>query len=133
MIYQVENLVIADIPEGFIFGAGSWDDQAISPPGGPPPPGSRSDIPGDWVDPPYANEIRMLLELARSRTTYWREYPALEEEIRGYLDLALGALYGPVDPAAVEPRSLDDVGELEQRLEQGLTRLRTMREGLSTA
>jgi hypothetical protein len=129
--YKVNNLLVVDLPEDFVFGTGAFDAQAISPPGGPPPPGSKADIPEDWVDPPYADEIRMLLEVARSRATHWREHPELEEEFRGYLDLALGSLYGPVDPAAVEPRSVDDIRDLEGRLGSALDHARTLREGLS--
>lgn len=133
VIYQIENLLVVDLPEGFVFGTGAFDAQETSPPGGPPPPGSKSDIPDDWTDPPYADEIRMLLELARSRATSWGEVSELEEEFRGYVDLALGVLYGPVDPAAVEPRSLDDIADLEQRLEQALDDSRRKRETLSAS
>jgi hypothetical protein len=131
VIYQVKNLLIADLPEGFVFGTGAFDAQEISPPGGPPPPGSKAEIPEDWVDPPFADEIRMLLELARSRSTYWREQSGLEEEFRGYVDLALSVLHGPVDPASVEPRSIDDVSDLERRLEGALEHARSLREGFS--
>jgi hypothetical protein len=131
MIYQAENLLVVDLPEGFVFGTGAFDAQDISPPGGPPPPGSKAEIPDDWVDPPYADEIRMLLELARSRSTAWREHPELEEEFRGYVDLALSVLHGPVDPASVQPSSLDDVSDLERRLESALEHARRLREGFS--
>ena len=93
MIYHVENLLVVDLPDGFVFGTGAFDAQT-SPPGGPPPPGSRAEIPDNWVEPPYADDIRILLELARSRSTYWREHPELEEEFRGYVDLALSVLHG---------------------------------------
>jgi hypothetical protein len=133
LAYQAHNLLLVEVPEGFVFGTGAFDAQEISPPGGPPPPGSKAEIPDDWVDPPFADDIRMLLELARSRATYWRESPELEEEFRGYVDLALSVLHGPVDPAAVEPRSLDDVADLERQLERALDHARSLREGFSAS
>jgi hypothetical protein len=129
MAYAVKDTLIVEIPEGFSFGTDAFD-AAISPPGGPPPPGSKIDIPDDWVDPPFVDDVRMLIELARGKATYWREQEDLREQVRGYLDLALAALYGAVDPAAVQPRMIGEVDELERRLSASLAATRELRSQL---
>jgi hypothetical protein len=131
MAYHIEESLIVAVPSGFIFGTGAFDD-GISPPGGPPPPGSKSEIPDDWVDPPFADDVRMLLELAGGLATSWRDSPALEEEFRSYVDLALGVLYGPADPAVTQPRSVADLDDVERRLERALSHCRAMRERLAS-
>jgi len=128
--YIGEHLLVV-IPEGFAFGSDSFTD-SVSPPGGPPPPGSGSIVsrPDDWVDPPFADDVRILLEVARARTSLWRSTPDLQEQVRSYIDLAMSVLYGAVDPADVQPSSLTELKELEERLNASLEACKKLRSTL---
>jgi hypothetical protein len=113
-------------PGGFVFGTDGFDAET-SPPGGPPPPGAHIERPENWIDPPDADGVRMLLELARGFASTWRDLPHVEEQVRSYIDLALSVLHGPLDPAVIQPRIQSEIDELESTLTRAVESTRGLR------
>jgi len=131
MAFKINDNLIVVLPTDFVFGTDSFD--ASLPGGVPPTPPTRRELPEGWTDPPWADDVRMLLELARGRTTFWTQFPQLEEQVKSYVDLALSVLYGPVDPDKVQPNSLADLDDLQQRLETALKTCQEMRRQLGSS
>lgn len=125
MAFSLKDTLIVTLPRRFVFGI---DNIAASLPGGVPPnPPTKLVRPEGWVDPPWADDVRMLLEVARARASEWNDVPQVEEQVRSYVDLALSVLHGPVDPARTQPRNLAELEALEGRLQTALESCRQMR------
>jgi len=125
MAFNLKDTLIVTLPRRFVFGI---DNIAASLPGGVPPnPPTAHVRPEGGVDPPWADDVRMLLEVARGRASEWSNFPQVEEQVKSYVDLALSVLHGPVDPARTQPRNLQELQELEGRLQGALADCREMR------
>jgi hypothetical protein len=128
MAFKIGDTLLVVLPPDLVFGTDDFD--ASLPGGVPPTPPTHREFPDGWIDPPWADDVRILLELARGRTTYWSQFPQLEEQVKSYVDLALSVLYGPVDPDKIQPTNLAELDELQHRLETAQEACRKMRRQL---
>jgi len=110
MAYRIGDLVILTSPN--IPGLGSFISE--DPDGGLPPGGLPPEPPPSPPPPPGPDEITLDPELDLA-------------QIRLYLQVALAHLGGPLTAEEMQPRSIEDIDELETKLANALAHVQSLR------